>query len=298
MSGPTPARRAPTLDHAGLVGAELAPLVEAMQRLGFSTTEPKLLMRTDPASGVAVSLRQQSCHVVFATGYVELSAVLTDDPAHHLAAYRVRGEGLHILALGSADPDADWRRCSAAGLPCSAPAGASRRIDYGTRHGEARFRWFMLQPAASPEGLLCLVRNETPELVFQPEVSRHANGAEALCELVVHARDPAATAARLGVSTGVEPLSLEGGTAQGLRLPLEGGGHLEVLSSTALQARFGAEAAGALPADRFAALQVRVQDLAVTAALLARNAVPFTRRGPELVVPPAAAGGAIMAFRA
>jgi hypothetical protein len=297
MSVASAAGPAPSLDHAGFVGADLAHLVAAMQRLGFATTPPQALMRTDPASGAAVPLHQQSCHAVFAQGYLEFSAVLTEDPAHHLAAYRARGEGLHIVALGSADPDADWRRCTAAGLPCSAPAGASRRIDYGTRHGEARFRWFMLQPEASPEGLLCLVRNETPGLVFQPEVSRHPNGAEALCELVVHATDPAATAARLAIATGIDPQLSGAGAGDALQFALEGGASLTLLSSRALHARFGADAAGQAPPDRFAALQVRVSALSGVAALLTQNAVAFSRRGPELVVAPAAAGGAILAFR-
>jgi hypothetical protein len=288
---------APSLDHVGFVGDDLARLVATMSRLGFATTAPKSLMRTDPDTGAAVPLHQQSCHAVFAQGYVELSAVLTEDPAHHLAAYRTRGEGLHILALGSRDPDADWRRCSAAGLPCSAPAGASRRIDYGARHGEARFRWFMLQPQASPEGLLCLVRNETPALVFQPEVSSHPNGTEALREVIVHASDLAALARRLSVVTGSEAVPVARDPAHGLRYALDGGGDLTLLSSAAMQARFGAEATGDLPADRFAALQFRVRDVAHTAGLLARNAVPFTRRGAELIVPARAASGAILSFR-
>lgn len=297
MSGAQQARPAPSLDHVGFVGDDLDRLVATLRRLGFTTTEPKSLMCTDPDTGAAVPLQQQSCHAVFARGYVELSAVLTGDPAHHLAAYRARGEGLHILALGSPDPDADWRRCSAAGLPCSAPAGASRRIDYGSRHGEARFRWFMLQPSASPEGLLCLVRNETPELVFQPDVSSHANGTEALCELVVHTSDVVALAARLSIVTGRASTPLGPDGALGQRLALDGGGHLTLLSAAALQARFGAEATRGLPADRFAALQFRVRDLAHTAALLTANGVPFARLGPELVVPPGAACGAILSFR-
>jgi hypothetical protein len=297
MSAATPARVAPSLDHVGFVGADLGRLVEAMQRLGFATTPPKALMRTDPANGAAVSLHQQSCHAVFAQGYLEFSAVLTDDPAHHLAAYRARGEGLHIVALGSADPDADWRRCTDAGLPCSLPAGASRRIDYGTRHGDARFRWFMLQPAASPEGLLCLVRNESPGLVFQPEVSRHPNGAEALCEVVVHASDPPAIAARLAITTGIDPRPSGTGAGDALQFVLDGGAALTLLSPRALHERFGAEAAAHTPPDRFAALQVRVRELRETAARLTQAGVAFARRGPELVVAPASACGAILAFR-
>jgi len=297
MTAATPARPAPSLDHVGFVGPDLARLVTAMRRLGFATTEPTMLMRTDPATGAAVSLQQQSCHVVFGEGYVELSAVMTADPAHHLGAYRARGEGLHILALGSPDPDADWQRCTAAELPCSPPADAARRIDYGTRQGEAHFRWFMLQPQASPEGLLCLVRNENPELVFQPEVARHDNGAEALCEVIVCATTPAATAERLTIAIGCDPLPIAGDADHGLRYPLRGGGALSLLSPAAMQARFGTDATAGLRPDRFAALQLRVRHRADCAALLTRNAVPFTRHGPELIVPASVACGAILAFR-
>ena len=297
MSSAPPAHRAPSLDHVGFVGDDLARLVATMRRLGFATTEPRSLMRTDPQTGAAIPLHQHSCHAVFAAGYVELSAVQTDDPAHHLSAYRVRGEGLHILALGSPDPDADWQRCRAAGLPCTAPAGASRRIDYGARHGEARFRWFMLQPQASPEGLLCLVRNETPELVFQPEVSRHPNGTEALCEVIVHTDDPASLATRLSAVNGNDPDPIGPDPAQGLRYPLDGGGQLTLLPSAALHARFGGDVTRSAPTGRFAGVQFRVRHLAATAGLLAQNAVPYTRRGPELIVPPSAASGAILAFR-
>jgi len=296
MNAATPGSPLPTLDHVGFFGADLAGLVASMRRLGFSTTEPKELMRTDAASGATVSLQQQSCHAVFGAGYIELSAVLTDDPTHHLAAYRARGDGLHILALGSADPDADWRRCDAAGLPCTRPAGASRRIEYGSRHGEARFRWFMLQPPASPEGLLCFARNETPELVFQPEVTRHANGTVALCEVILQTATPQDTAARYARVTGAEPRAADGAGGESLRLDLADAGGLALLTPAAMQARFGAAAVAGLPSERFAALQLRVQRLAETAAWLASQRVACERHGAALVVPAALACGAVLAF--
>jgi hypothetical protein len=296
VSGASRSHRALSLDHVGFVGADLAPLVAAMRDLGFATTEPAMLMGADPATGAPVSLQQQSCHAVFATGYLELSAVLTADPAHHLAAYRARGAGLHIVALGSPDPDADWRRCTAAGLPCSAPVGASRRIEYGARRGEARFRWFMLHPAVSPEGLLCVVCNETPELVFQPEVTRHPNGAEALCEVIIQAGTPVATAARLSTTLGFDPRPIAGNAADGLRFVLDGGGAISLLSPRAMAERFGVDAIAGLPPDRFAALRFRVRDVPETGALLRGNAVPFEARGSALIVPASTACGAVIAF--
>lgn len=284
----------PTLDHVGFVGAQLPRLEAAMRRLGFATTEPRELMRLDAASGAPVSLRQWSCHAVFGSGYLELSAVVTDDPAHHLAAYRARGEGLHILALGSEDPDADWRRCGAAGLPCTAPADASRRIEYGTRHGEARFRWFMLQPQASPEGLLCFARNLTPALVFQPEVSQHPNGVQALCEVVVLDESAVVAAPRFEAVTGVAAQPAPDGA---LRFPLAAGTALTLLTPAAMRTRFGDAAVRGVPVGRFAGLQLRVARLADTEAWLRAAGVDCERRGAELVVPAREACGAVLALR-
>lgn len=306
---------APTLDHVGFVAPRLAPLVESMRRLGFATTAPRPLLRVDAASGASVPLHQESCHAVFASGYVELSAVLTDDPAHHLAAWRARGTGLHILALGSEDPDADFRRCSAAGLPCSAPADAGRRIEYGARHGDARFRWFMLRPEASPEGLLCWVRNLVPELVFQPEVTTHPNGVLSLDEVVLQVNSPGAVAQRLALASGLVPRQpgavpardaakpqagsgvVPAGEQATQRFELGGGGALTIATPEALRERFGADALAGVATGRYAALGLRVRDLAVAAALLRGNGVACERRGAELVVPAAAACGAVLALR-
>jgi hypothetical protein len=167
------------LDHLGIVARELEPVRDAWRRLGFEPTAPKPLLGVD-ASGAVVPLGQWSCHVVLESGYVELTAVAGDDPSHHLARYRQRYVGLHILALGADDAAAARERVVHAGLRVTPVMQARRAIDYGARQGEARFRWFMLDATESPEALVCVVEHETPELVFQPEVSRHPNGAIAL----------------------------------------------------------------------------------------------------------------------
>ncbi len=255
MSGPA------SLDHVGLVARSLEPLLAAARRLGFAPTEPKPLLGRDSATGEARSLGQSSAHLVFESGYVELSAVHDPSPAHHLAAYLRRHEGLHILALGVDDIAAAHARCRAAGLPVTAVAGASRAIEYGERRGEARFEWFMLEPAAAPEGLVCCVRHLTPELVFQPAVQRHPNGVVALAGVYVAAAEPGLVLARLAAVAGAVP--------RGDRLELAGG-WLRVMTPAALAARFpGAR----LPeAPCLAGHALRVRDLAATRAVMGASA--------------------------
>jgi len=62
-------------------------------------------------------------------------------------------------------------------------------------------------------------------------------------------------------------------------------------------ARFGAAAVAGLPAGRFAALQVRVAQLAAAESLLRERGVACERRAAELVVPAAEACGAVLALR-
>lgn len=252
-----------SLDHVGLVGRALEPLLERARRLGFAPTPPRPLMARDAATGAPRPLGQSSAHLVFERGYVELSAVPDPRPGHHLAHWLNRREGLLILALGVDDVAAAHERCRAAGLPVTDVAGACRAIEYGDRHGEARFEWFMLAPEVSPEGLVCCVRNLTPELVFQPAVQVHPNGARALAGVYVVAEDPAALLRRLAAVTGARP--------DGDRLALSDG-WLRVMSPAALEARFPGCRPAAAPA--LAGFAVRVADVGEARALVAAAGLP------------------------
>lgn len=281
-----------SLDHVGYVVPQLAPLRAAMQALGFTLTEPRELRRMDPATGASVSLQQWSCHAVFEQGYLELTSVESRDPAHHLAAYLDRGPGLHILALGSTQIGAEHARCVAAGIATTAPARATRRIEYGTRQGDAAFEWFMFAAPESPEGLLCYAHNLTPELVYQPVVQQHENGALALEEVVITAAQPGQVATRYARLLGVaaEPQSA------GWRISL-GDGALSICAPAAFAARFGVAADGAAAAGRFAAIVIRSRDAGQCARRLEAAGVAVSEVGKLLVTRCAAAGGSVLAFR-
>jgi catechol 2,3-dioxygenase-like lactoylglutathione lyase family enzyme len=193
------------LDHVGLAARGLDDLAGRYRALGFSPTEPRPLMRFEPATGGRLPIGQSSAHLVFESGYVELTQIDGAARDHHLAPWVARHFGLHILAIGVDDITAAHERCTSAGVPVRPPARASRAIEYGSRHGEARFEWFMLEPAASPEGLLCLVRHQTPGLVHQREVESHPNGALALEGVYVVTNEPLEVERRIGIVAGARP---------------------------------------------------------------------------------------------
>ena len=288
-----------SLDHVGYVGASMAAMRQTMRRLGFAPTEPRELMAVDAATGVARSLQQHSCHIVLEHGYLELSAISNPAPGHHLAPWLLSAAGLKILAFGAPDIEGVRAATAANGLACSKVMHASRRIDYGARHGDAQFRWFMLEAAASPEGLICVVRNETPELVFQPEVTAHPNTARRLVEVVLMARDVESLAARYSALTGA---SFAAG-AHGRTAPLAEGA-LTLGTAADIAVRFGATAAAPLgaeprgaPRDAIAAIVIQVADIEAATRSLSAGDVGFERRGDAIIVAAAQACGAALVFR-
>ncbi len=175
------------IDHLGVVGRNITALTTAYTRLGFSPTVPVPLM--GEKDGVPVPLGQDSAHLIFADSYVELTGVTSQDPGHHLAPWLARREGLHILALGSADAEASRAVLTDAGHDVAAVQNASRHVDYGSNHGDAQFHWFKIPDDMADEGFLCIVEQLTPNLVFQPPHQGHPNGAIGVFGVIAVADD-------------------------------------------------------------------------------------------------------------
>ncbi len=275
------------LDHVGLVAPGLDALVARYRALGFSPTEPRPLLRFDPATGASLPIGQSSAHVVFESGYVELTQIDRALRDHHLGPWVRRHFGLHILAIGVEDIAAAHERCASAGVAVRAPARASRAVEYGSRHGEARFEWFMLEPAASPEGLLCLVRHETPGLVHQREVESHANGALALEGVYIVTKEPLEVGRRLGIVTGARP-------AEDRSIAL-GRCWIRLLSPDGFAERFPGAHVPATPC--LAGFAVRVADLRRARAAVAPGLVaPAPAPGGGFWVDAPHAGGCVVEF--
>lgn len=272
----------PQLDHVGVVARDLGQLVRSFSRLGFHLTEPRALMGRDPHTGALRSLGQSSCHAVFGRGYLELSAVETDDPRHHLAAWLPRGPGLWILALGDQDLAARQAWCREAGLDPLALSLAVRDIRYGSRPGEARFEWFMLDADHTPEGLVCFVHNLTPERVYQPEVQQHPNGAGALTAVTLRVGDLQEWTERYRRLLGAEPVARPGRSV----FALTQGQSIELDEASAYD---DAAVTDGLP--RFAGFTVTVTSIAAACTWLDRQGVPYEAGPNRLRIAPDQASG-------
>lgn len=267
-----------TLDHVGYVDRSLQHLQDRFTRLGFALTTPRALQAPDAAGSVR-DLGQTSCHAVFKTGYLEFTAVHAPTPDHHLAPWLHGLPRLAILALGSGDADESRARAAAQGLAVGAVAEASRRIEYGARHGTARFRWWAVEATDSPEALVCVVQHRDADLVFQPEVQTHPNGAQGLVA-IEWTLPESGYAAALDAYARLCALAPERQADGSVQFPLQGG---------RLRLRRGAALA--------CAMDIAVDDLERARDCLQRGAVPFTQTGEALEIAAEAAGGAALRLR-
>jgi len=267
-----------TLDHVGYVDRSLQRLQDRYTRLGFALTTPRALQTPDAAGGVR-DLGQTSCHAVFKTGSLELTAVHAPTPDHHLAPWLHGLPRLAILAFGSSDANESQARAAAQGLAVGAVAEASRRIEYGARRGTARFRWWAVDAADSPEALVCVVQHRDADLVFQPEVQTHPNGAQGLFALEWTLPE-SRYAAALDVYARLCALAPERQADGSVQFLLQGG---------RLRLRRGAAFA--------CAVVIGVDDLERARECLQRGAVPHTQTTEELEIGAEAAGGAALRLR-
>jgi hypothetical protein len=183
------------IDHLGVAGRDVQGLIQLYSDLGFRITPKQELMATDD-SGAVVSLGQQSAHVMFGDSYLELTAVPGALEGHHLGAYLSRFSGLHILALAAGDAEAVHRRLESEGLELGPLQLAQREVNYGSG-GTARFCWFQAMASQLPSALICLVEHQTPELVFQDEMTTHPNGVLGISRVGYYTQNPGELADKL-----------------------------------------------------------------------------------------------------
>ncbi|WP_291299209.1 VOC family protein [Elioraea sp.] len=276
---------ATTLDHVGIAGRDLDALADAYAALGFTLT-PFAQHHAPGADGVARPIGTGNRCAMLRQGYLELIAVVDPAlPSNTLDRFLTRYEGLHIIAFGIDDAEAELARLRADGIAIPGIAWLERPVD--TPEGGRTARFARLPLPEAPEGRIQLIRHLTPELLWQPGLLDHPNHAVSLIETVLAVEDPDAVAARLGQLAGSPPRA-EGDD----RVVAMGEGRLRVVAQAAVGRLFPGLAVPCLPF--IAGLVIGTDD---GAASIARLAAGRGRAVPGgFLVDAAQAGGAALLF--
>lgn len=282
-----------SINHVGLAVRDMADTAARYERMGFQLTPWSAHSGAARPGEPVVRLGQGNRCVMFDGTYLEILA--HEDPAApsaRIAGYLRRHQGGHIVCFGTEDCAAVDARLKGLGLGTSGVIPLQRDVDApgGTR--TARFERVQFAPADSPEGYIQAATHLTPEFVYQPRYTTHANGCTALGDTVLLVDDLPRFRERYARYTGLAPEPVEGGVrftfprATSLTI-VDGEGAMRLLPATLRPPVPGIAGVGFVCPDR------RAQ-----AARLRANRIPFVEVDDRLVVPAEEAAGVAVVFHA
>jgi len=277
------------LDHV----AHFVPHVDAassgLKKLGFILAPfSEQSHRAEPGGPLVPAGTGNRC-VMFREGYLEFLTPTGDTPvASQLRSAIKRYTGVHLVAFGTAAPEADHARLAKAGYSPLPPVALQRQIGTATGEGTARFTVVRVPPGTMPEGRIQFCQQHTPELLWQPRWLDHHNRATALAGVILRVADAREAAQRFARYTGL--LAQLGGSMWRISTAR---GYLLFVDRETLHRRLDV-VAPSLP--WIAGTVLKSEDIAETGDCLRESGVPVHVLGSQrlLVKLPAALGGVIV----
>ena len=281
-----------SLDHVGFMVRDLDAAADRWRRLGFQLSRRSPQMGRVPGKTEMAPWATSNHCAMFRTGYLELIGVTNPENFNPWSRFLDRFEGPHITALRCHNADETYADLSKRIDHFDPPLQRLRNAPYGDGERPFRFRNIFSQDAYYPEGRYIIIEHQTPEVIWQPDLMEHPNGAVGLVELVFCANREDGTLQRLSAIAG-EPVTEETLRAS---IALSGGGVLSVMAPAAFAARFAGAMTSSTPA--IAAAVVAVNSLQRLRRVLSDSGVPFVvAEDGTIWVPAEHANGGVLAFR-
>ncbi len=185
------------LDHCGVAVSNLDRGRDAYSRLGFQLTARSFHSGARTAGGPVEPWGSGNHCAMFREGYLEIIG-LTDASMYSSVKDMVaRYEGLHIVALRCGEADAAYAEFQAKGLPVEPPRALERDAAFGPDDKEtrrAKFRNMYIDRQKVTEARFIFLEHLTEDVLWQPHLLEHPNGALAIDAVYFVVPDPEATA--------------------------------------------------------------------------------------------------------
>jgi hypothetical protein len=184
------------LDHVGVAVTDLGEGAAAYRKIGFTLTTRSV--HEGRATG-------NHC-VMLDAGYIELIGIANPSIESSFHAMVERYEGIHIVAFGCGNAAEAAPVLQARHEGIGGPELLERQADFGPDNQETRraaFRNIYTDASVFPEARFIFIEHETPDVLWQPHLLTHPNGAVGLAEIAICAPDADVTAARLATTLAV-----------------------------------------------------------------------------------------------
>jgi catechol 2,3-dioxygenase-like lactoylglutathione lyase family enzyme len=272
------------IDHAVVVVTDIEAARAAYTRLGFQV-QPR---------GFHTRLGTANHLMIFGDTYFELIGIVEPNPFNaERRAWLQNGGGLANVALRTDGADIAHAAWAAAGLQPDPVLEFGRAVEIAGKSEQAAFRTVRLGTNRAKLLGFFACEHRTPQFVYRPEWTRHANGTTGLAGATVIAGDPAIDEAYARKVFGDAAVRHEGD-----ELVIDSGG-TPIRYMT--RERFLALHPGITPQrrdDHPALLSFRVPDAACTQAVLRDGGLaPVSTPDGRVLVPASAASGVAIEFR-
>lgn len=192
------------IDHVAHFVPHIDSASSALEQAGFTLTPFSAQSHRLEPGGPLVPAGSGNRCVMLREGYLEFLTPTADTPiAQQLRAAIHRYTGLHLIAFGSADAEADHARLEKNGFAPLPTVALQRQI--GTEQGEetARFSVVRVPPGTMAEGRIQYCQQHTPQWLWQTRWTAHANAARGLAAVIICVADPQEAAQRYARFTGL-----------------------------------------------------------------------------------------------
>ena len=280
-----------SINHVGMAVRDLGAAARCFEAMGFMLTPYSPHSAAwKPGEAVKPQGSGNRC-VMLPHNYLEvLASESPAAPAERIETFLRRHQGAHIICFNSETPDAIDRRLVAAGIRTSGVIPLQREIATPDGVRTAKFQRVQFAPDDSPEGYIQVARHLTPEHIYQPRYTAHANGATLLSDTIVVADDVEHFAAKYARYLGVP--AARDGDAWRFRFAL--GDRLTLVSWRTATGWLPGTLMAPLPC--IAGVTFRVPDLAAQRARLAAAGFSVREVGNRLLVPAEQACGVAVLF--
>jgi hypothetical protein len=199
---PSPGRL--NIDHIAHFVPHIDAASAALEQAGFTLTPFSAQSHRLESGGPLVPAGAGNRCVMLREGYLEFLTPTGDTPiAAQLRTAIQRYTGVHLIAFGSSDAGADHARLEKNGFAPLPAVALQREIGTVDGSGTARFTVVRVPPGTMAEGRIQYCQQHTPELLWQPRWTTHANHARGLVSVILCVEDPQEAAQRYARYTGL-----------------------------------------------------------------------------------------------
>ena len=281
------------LDHTGVAVRDLDIGQTTYERLGFTLTPRSFHSGSRTAGGPVEKWGSGNHCAMFEHGYLEIIGITDANLYSSTKEYLDRYEGSHIVAIGSGDADKSYPVLSGRFEGVTPATRLQRDAPFGPNNEETRlaaFRNIHVDWKKFPEAKLIFIDHLTRDVLWQPHLLQHPNGAVALSEVALCVEELDETCGRLSRLFGQAPEEVRpGGNVFHLSR-----GNVYVITETRLKEWVGITP----PAMPYVAgFGIAVRDLDATREYFASRDVPTTDHPyPAFWVAPEHSCGPVVTF--